>query len=403
MPVKLHVENFQSLENAHLVIDGLTVVTGSNNSGKTSQMRAIYGCFTNAPSTSFLRHGTDKLTVSMEFSGTEKYQADTIVWEKGTKTKPTYTVNGKQINPGRETPKEVLALGVQPVTAGSVTLWPQIAPQFSGTVFLLDLSGSAIAEAVADVDRVGKLTGALKFAESDKRSATSELKVRRKDVGTAQEAVNGYHGLDDVQTQHTELVSLWSDIQTVLSDQEWQVQTRGNLKQAMCQVAVLTGIRLVLLPDSLLVSECVSKLIWAQEYQHKLDQANLRVYNYAGVADISVPVLPEKITALIQMLGQLRELRTRYQSTQRQVQTARDMAGVCVLPDVLASKLFDVLTEVRGLRTKLSQAKLDVGQLDRLVYDTDTAYKQACVEVQSLFTENGGECPTCGGMAGHSH
>ena len=36
MPLKVRVRNFQSIEDATLVIDGLTVVTGTNNAGKSA-------------------------------------------------------------------------------------------------------------------------------------------------------------------------------------------------------------------------------------------------------------------------------------------------------------------------------------------------------------------------------
>ena len=44
MAVTARVQNFQSVEDATIVIDGLTVITGTNNSGKTAVMRAIRGC-----------------------------------------------------------------------------------------------------------------------------------------------------------------------------------------------------------------------------------------------------------------------------------------------------------------------------------------------------------------------
>ena len=99
MAVQVRVQNFQSIEDASVTIDGLTVVTGANHSGKTAFMRAIRGVFTNAPPGPLVRHGCAYLSVSLVFD-----DGTSVLWEKGWekpgrkgKTINRYTVNGKQI------------------------------------------------------------------------------------------------------------------------------------------------------------------------------------------------------------------------------------------------------------------------------------------------------------------
>ena len=78
MAVQVRLKNFQSIEDASLRVEGLTVITGTNHSGKTAVMRAIRGLFTNAPAGPLVRHGAAHLTVALTFDdGTE------VVWEKG--------------------------------------------------------------------------------------------------------------------------------------------------------------------------------------------------------------------------------------------------------------------------------------------------------------------------------
>ena len=36
MPVRVHVQNFQSIREAEVEIAGFTVITGTNNTGKTA-------------------------------------------------------------------------------------------------------------------------------------------------------------------------------------------------------------------------------------------------------------------------------------------------------------------------------------------------------------------------------
>lgn len=196
MALKIRVRNFQSLEDVALDIDGFTVVTGANNTGKSALMRAIRAAFQNLRGTSFIRHGANKTIVDVEFSDGHK-----LTWEKGRKRgdKPTYYVgDGGAIHPGQGVPDKVRDSGVRPITAGNREVWPQIAPQFTGQVFLLDQPGSVMAEAVADVERVGQLNQSLRMASSDKRQASSELAIRREDEVQTQKNLEKFDGLDDV-------------------------------------------------------------------------------------------------------------------------------------------------------------------------------------------------------------
>lgn len=191
MSVHVRIQNFQSIEDASIEVDGFTVVTGPNNSGKSALMRAIRGVFTNAPAGSLVRHGTPHLTVDITF------EDGVVRWEKGKKLN-RYTVNGKVLdNVGRGVPSEVSDIGLQEVKAASDRLWPQIAEQFGGVLFLVDRPGSVVAEALSDVERVGKLSDALRLSESDRRSTAAELKIRRKDAVALEEELVAFEGLDD--------------------------------------------------------------------------------------------------------------------------------------------------------------------------------------------------------------
>ena len=146
--MKVTVKNFQSIKEAELEVNGFTVITGANNSGKTALMRAIKGAFQNTKGTAFVRHGEDRCRVEIEF------EDGSFAWEKG-KGKPAYEIDGKVVNPGKTIPDEVSALGVRPIKAGPAgDVWPQIAPQFTGQVFLVDKHGSALAEAVAATSKL---------------------------------------------------------------------------------------------------------------------------------------------------------------------------------------------------------------------------------------------------------
>ena len=327
MAVKVRVQNFQSIEDATIVIDGLTVITGTNNSGKTAVMRAIRGVFTNAPAGSLVRHGCAHLTVTMTFD-----DGTTIKWEKGWdkpgrkgKTVNQYTINGKQIaTVGRGVPPEVEALGVREIQAASDCVWPQIADQFEGTLFLVNRPGSAVAEALSDVERVGKLTSALKASEKDRRSVNSELKVRRKDVEAHKQAVERYHGLDAV-----------GDL----------IRGLGESQQGMLDAGALV-----------------------EEVEALRDRRGVAVAKVTSLSGFDPAVIPDsarsdKLSVWSRKIGVVEGYRERYRSASKGVS---DLSGFdpAVIPDsTRVEKLNRVVNTVDAFRQRHKKASVAVGAL----------------------------------------
>lgn len=200
MTIKVRVKNFQSLRDASLTIQGLTVVTGTNNSGKSALFRAIHGAFQNARGSDFVRNGTTHASVELTFD-----DGQTILWEKG-KSVNRYEVNGVVLDKVRHgAPKEVEEFGVRAISAGNREHWPQIARQLDGVVFLFNEAGSTMAEAVADIDRVGLLTRALRLSESDAYKLKDEKRIRESDLVLFEERQGLFDGIEDLRL-HVEAV-----------------------------------------------------------------------------------------------------------------------------------------------------------------------------------------------------
>lgn len=199
--IRARIQNFQSIKDVELEIDGVTVITGPNNSGKSAIVRAISGVFQNPTAKPLIRNGEKALKVSLDFPDAS------VVWEKGTKAK--YVINGREIeNVGQSCPEEVLnPCRIRPIEVGSHTLWPQIADQISGVLFLTDKSGSVVAEAISDVERVGKLNQALSLSESDRREVKSKQKVRTQDREALRKKMSKFEGLDNVASTIRDLES----------------------------------------------------------------------------------------------------------------------------------------------------------------------------------------------------
>ena len=393
MPVRIRARNFQSLEDAEIVVDGFTVVTGSNNSGKTAAVRAVQGVFTNAPCGPFVRHGAEKLTVDIDLG-----DGATVTWEKGAKTKPAYTVNGKTLHPGREVPTEVSALGIRPINAGSNVVWPQIAPQFTGTVFLLDMTGSAIAEAVADVKRVGTLTAALKFAETDKRSAASDLKLRRKDVERAEEELQQFDGVDSVVPLVLRAEQTRTALGEVLRELEGVKGARDKLSQAhagLKESEWVTGFEYPPASRVEAASGASQSLGWVRTRQDSLTTLKAQVKHLDGVSGVHLPEDPAPARDVLVSLGVTVNLRARLQASEATLQKYSGVT-VPVFTEVSekASKAVQVLGIVRGLQTRLAQARSTERETEKQSNGYPALVEGAAIEVAGLLDELG-MCPTC--------
>jgi len=424
LSVNIRVRNFQSIEDAEVEVSGLTVVTGQNNSGKTAMMRAVRGVFENSGGDAFVRHGTDALAVHLDFGDAD------VTWTKGPKVKPTYVVGGKTINPGRAVPDEVTDIGIAPVQAGASEVWPQIAPQFTGQLFLLDMPGSAIAEVVSDVDRVSKLTEALRYADSDKRSANADLKLRRKDRDDAQAEVSRFDGLDsagDIVAEVERILSEAGLAEDAVSDVS---SVRDRLRSASARVGSLDGVRSVSVPDAGVVLTVSSDLVAVRRLatgvrRHRDVIANLTV-------EVTVPSSEDAAT-VSRDLAVVRSLTTRLQAARATVSSlpsgvsvpsyeeARSVAASVVdakkiakrlsvfrasvrlyesasvtVPDAAqATKVSSAIAALRTMSSKVSSARSTLTDLERRLADAERMRDEAQGDLDAVIVEVG-SCPTCG-------
>lgn len=395
--VRVRVQNFQSIVDAEIVVDGLTVVTGQNNSGKTAVMRAVHGVFTNASGNALVRHGEDHLSVDLDFGNGQE-----VRWEKGPKIKPRYTIDGKVIAAGRQVPDEVATLGVQPIQAGASVVWPQIAPQFSGQVFLLDLPGSAMAEAVADVDRVGRLTQALKYAESDQRAANDRLKVRRQDAAALREEILQMAGLDAVAEHVVEVESALGDLQRAEVGVATARNLRGRLQSAQVDVTKFDATEVIrALPGRGVQHEATGKmqdLESLRSLRERLRRAQTLVESLSGVTQVRVPPAPTEAPDVTNRLAVLRPLQARLKLTRGQVDRLSGSAQVHVPPTPTEAP--NITAQLSSLRLLQARRKLADEQVGRCVKasvpaaawvaargKTDTTKLTKCLKLLTAFED----------------
>lgn len=339
--LRVKIRNFQSLESLDFTISGLTVITGPNNSGKSATLRAIRGLFQNSRNAKqFVRHGASQSDVILDLGD------HTVRWEKSEKVN-RYTVDGLVLDKvGAGVPPEVSALGVQPVRVGDLTLWPQIADQFTGQVFLIDQPGSVVAEAISDTERVAKLNGALRTSESDRRSVQQTLKIRLQDLAKAEDLVKKFDGLDAVLLQ----VSRLEKQQQVLSQLDEQVQTLVGLHSKLVvgkqQRDYLSAAVKVPLADPSVVATYRRDLLVLSGWVQKIRETRKVLTHLQGVEQVPSPQVP----VVNSDIPWIQTILIRHQTSQR---TVTSLCGVSTVPMPKPPEGFTDITDLWGRYVKI--------------------------------------------------
>lgn len=89
--LKVTLENFQSISKGELEFtQGINIIVGQSNSGKSAILRAIKGAILNTSgSQKYIKNGTKGFKVGME------YQGNSIEWSRTSKS-PEYVINGEK-------------------------------------------------------------------------------------------------------------------------------------------------------------------------------------------------------------------------------------------------------------------------------------------------------------------
>lgn len=432
--IKVSVENFQSIEKADIEINGFTVVTGKNNSGKSALLRSINSVFTNAKGSSFVRYGEDYCQVSLTFD-----DGNNIRWKKGAKVKPTYWINGGDpIHSGRNAPTELEQFGIAPITANGRELWCQIAPQFTGQVFLIDMPGSVMAEIVADVDRVSDLNSALKNCEKDKRANNSVLKIRNKDHQALSKERELYDDLEDRCSEFKELEyqrsylqdlrdrieklqvlkaklrdqkmhifslsEIISDLKPVsdleetlisIQDTKQRIETFGKLgrtyRKRNRELQQLVGVDLLSLPSIDKVKELREQLKPLVPLNNRKQSATLTLSQLSEIQDITLPTT-EKIKATRDQLKTYKPLTERYRQSEKILSSHNELSQIEIPTFEYSSER---MVSVQGLKTQYEN-------IQNSVYIITEEYKiieQSLTDLSESIAQSiqeHGECPYCG-------
>jgi exonuclease SbcC len=403
LPVRVRVKNFQSIEDAEVLIDGFVVICGPNNSGKTALMRAIRGLFTNAAPGSYLRQGANFLSVEIEFD-----DGTTVLWEKGWE-KPDkkgaavnrYTINGYQIaSVGRGVPPEVETLGVKSILAGNNPIWPQVADQFDGTLFLVNKTGAVVAEALSDVERVGRLTDALRLSDKDKRAATSEIKIRRDDLKTFQDEVSRYRGLDSVRDQIQEASSKKSGVLAHKASLDEARGLQARLKSVSESWLELKDFSAQVPDEPEGIRKYAPRLAAVRSLSARLDAVGATCKELEGFFPPSWP--SDEATALRASLLECRGYAGKLSKYRKDLLDLEGFPEPTYSDSAKAEKIPKVLGIVKGFKSREEALRRELRDIESSLESVTVKAAENETLVQQLLGERG-FCPTCKTVHGGGH
>lgn len=223
--MKVRVENFQSIASAELLLDGLTVLVGPSDRGKSAVVRALQGALFNAPGEYFVRAGATFAVVCVEWStGLDMHHHEgghRITWAKGG-GKNLFEIDGTTYSKvGVKAPEALKGLGFRDeligarvkddgTSEGGKWVRPQFSGQFDG-IYLLDEQGTFINEVIVKLSRLGVLQRAERQCALDLRSAKSLLKTRMADLEVATTSAERLAPAPLLRTRLDALVTLDED------------------------------------------------------------------------------------------------------------------------------------------------------------------------------------------------
>lgn len=245
--MRIAVKDFQPIGDTVLDAEGLTVIVGPSDRGKSALLRAIESALFNRPGDQFVRVGAKTAKV---FIGLRPGDAmSTIEWEKGGGVNK-FRVAGEDFSRvGKNAPAPLQALGFKDVIVGArekdgkleggESLRPQFATQFNPE-FILDHSGVFIAELLVRVSRLGVVQRAGRLCAADLKAKKALHKTRTQDIATAEARVEK---LVDVEPLRERVMALALEVAALVKQQAAADAVRALLAER-ARLVTLSKLRL---------------------------------------------------------------------------------------------------------------------------------------------------------------
>ena len=400
--ITVKIKNFQAIKSTVLKIEGFTALVGRSNIGKSSTVRALRCALTGAEGTDFVRHD---LQCSRVVKKTKKCQCKASVdidfgdgrrlkWEKGDNINQ-YTLweDGQKsvhnrVGKGAELPG-FLASEFKPLAIGTSKQLLQVSDQFH-PIFLLDVSGTSVADVLSDVAQLDDLNEAMRLALKDRKAAVSTRKVRDQDVQDLNTSLGKYKGLDLDIRKVSSLGTSYEWLEGKNKTLETVTHFIRSVRETGSAVKKLAKVAAVEVPTPSKLVKKFKALVYVVRSLSEWRELARVIKKYLGVEKVPVPEVDfgERLPDLIRVATWDRDVE-RVQNSISAYEYLTDLEMPEGDPDALVSEL----KRLKTLAGYLSDHEGLSGQVQELSEGLEEATKQLS-EIQQSFEELG-VCPEC--------
>ena len=277
----------------------------------------------------------------------------------------------------------------QPIKIGESKELAQIPDQFE-PIFLLNKSGTVVADVLSDVAQLDEINVAMAMAVKDRKEATSTRKVRAQDIVDLTKSLEKYLGLDSVVSSAN---SLRPHLEACQKAQLQADLLEGFLLSAKTLTQSLTTLNKVttlVLPDHDSLQASASKHAKLDKFCAKVSEIAPQIRNLTGVTKVTLPEDPnlqkgpQKLSEIGTWLSRLESLKTALDGWNAldTVPEAQDPAPVKA-KYLKLSELNGFVAKVSAIEASFTVAKKDLETVIKLE-------SEILKELNAL-----GMCPAC--------
>jgi len=290
-PIKVRIQNYQSIEDISFEIRGFTALSGKTNIGKSAIVRAISSAILNNPVVGMVRRGAPYASVELS---TDEWN---FRWEKSERGVNRYDIGGKFYDKvGQRQLTEIADLGFKSVKVGNDDVHPWLASQFF-PIFLLDKSGPQVTDFISEVSRLNVLQDAVVLSARGKRKTSDDSSAKSDEAA-------GYRLKQKAVAQAGMVRDLVKDLDGQASSiEEYEtsllaaITMAARIAKATASVTTLTPASLLSMPKPL-DPEKVHRLVLAEATNVKLENTAKKVIAARKAAGVVIPEIPPEIARL---------------------------------------------------------------------------------------------------------
>lgn len=237
---ELTLKNFQSHKNSTIELsEGLNVITGPTDSGKSSIIRAIKLLVTNRPSGDSYRTHDSKVTQVSASDGTS-----TVLRKKSSQLNQ-YLVNGKSYKAiGSEVPSDVTS---------TLNLKPVNIQEQKDHFFLLNDTPGQVSKQLNEVAGLSGMDKSLMNVGTSIRSITSDIKYTEERITELEIEIEEVAWADDAQKLCTEILTLEKKRDTVQDKIDYLTNIIETVEDLKAEQANLLPVELFKDVDAILL------------------------------------------------------------------------------------------------------------------------------------------------------